>query len=157
MSIKYVFISATKTDLEDHRRVLIETLELPDDVKCLTMERFGPQPKSAIQQCLYKVEKSDLFVGLIGHYRGWEPDGDELQRSITEMEYDHAVSLGKPVFMVVLPEDQVMLKACDREPQEKWDRQIQFRNKIKGEYVVEVEKYEPKDIAISVSNSIQEY
>ncbi len=157
LSIKYVFISATKTDLEDHRKVLIEALERSDDVKCLTMERFGPKPKPPVPQCLGQVEKSDLFVGLIGHYRGWEPEEDEQQRSITEMEYDHAVSLGKPIFMVVLPENQVTLKPCDREPDEKWERQQQFRKRINGDYVVEVVKFDPKDIAISVITSIQEY
>ena len=51
------------------------------------------------------MEEADIFVGLIGNYRGWEPDGDNKQRSITEMEYDWAVDAKKPRLMFVAPEE----------------------------------------------------
>ena len=37
--------------------------------------------------CLKGVHEADLFVGIIAHRYGWEPDG---KKSITEMEYDEA-------------------------------------------------------------------
>lgn len=107
-----------------------------------------------MQHCLDKVQQSEFFVGIIGHYRGWQPEDDEKQRSITEIEYDHAVSLNKIVLMVVLPDDQLTLKPELREPDDAWERQRQFRERIKSDFVVEVESTDPKDIAIAVQTSV---
>ena len=47
------------------------------------------------------MEASDLFIGLIGMRRGWEPPDDNQDRhSITEMEYDWAKDIA-PRFMYV--------------------------------------------------------
>ena len=54
--------------------------------------------------CHAQVQEADLFIGLIGMRRGWEPPDDNPEkRSITEMEYDWAKDAA-PRFMYVAPD-----------------------------------------------------
>jgi hypothetical protein len=83
-----VFLSSTGKDLEAFRKAVHARLNRSGQFHCVWQEDFGPQSATAIDVCRTKVESADLFVGLVGLRRGWEPTGDAAQRSITEMEHD---------------------------------------------------------------------
>jgi nucleoside 2-deoxyribosyltransferase len=57
-----------------------------------------------VRESLEKVDRADIFVGILGVRYGHVPDGSSL--SITEMEYGHAVARGIPRLMFVIDEKQ---------------------------------------------------
>ena len=97
-----VMISSTSDDLESCRRTAIEVCDCLDGIESIPMERFGPESCKSIDLCLRKVEEADIYLGIIAHRYGSIPEGED--RSFTEMEYDHAMSLGKPVFIFMVDE-----------------------------------------------------
>ena len=102
---KTVFLSSTSADLGPFRAQIVEDARGYDWFRIDAMEEFGARSAPPIAFCRRRVEEADIFAGLIGNYRGWEPDGDNKQRSITEMEYDWAVDAKKRRLMFVAPED----------------------------------------------------
>ena len=72
-----------------------------------------------------------MFVGLIGLRRGWEPDGDNGKRSITEMEHDWARDAGRPRYLWVAPDD-FPVPGNTRESDELHARQLAFRKRVMG-------------------------
>lgn len=73
-------------------------------LRCIRQEDFGPQNAEAAA-CCEKARSADLFVGLIGMRRGWEPQGDSAQRSTTEMENDAAKGAARRRYLWVSPDD----------------------------------------------------
>ena len=97
-----VFLSSTFVDLIEHRNAAKDAIERLD-LQAGRMETFGARAEEPLDTCLNEIEACDLFVGIYAHRYGFIPEGAD--HSITEMEYDHAVKLGKPVFCFVLNED----------------------------------------------------
>jgi tetratricopeptide (TPR) repeat protein len=126
-----VFLSSTAADLKPHRDALSARLERLEFIKCVRQEVFGAQDAGAVQFCCEKARASDIFVGLIGFRRGWEPDGDNAQRSITEMEYDSAKDAGRARYLWVSPDD-FLAPSNQREPDALHDRQLEFRKRVMG-------------------------
>src|SRR5690606_7939507 len=98
----------------------------------------------------------DVLVGLIGHYRGWEPPGDNASRSITEMEYDWAVERGLERLMYVLPDGVLTTPAMT--PDEA-ARQLVFRERVLGNEVHDLlvhkgEFVEPGHLAAAVGTGL---
>ena len=89
-----VFLSSTAVDLADYRKAVHERLMRTGLFHCVRQEDFGAQNAGAVEFCRQKAQEADMFVGLIGLRRGWEPDGDNEKRSITEMEHDWARDAG---------------------------------------------------------------
>jgi len=102
---KTVFLSSTGKDLAAWRAQVIEDLRGHDWFRLDAMEEWGARSRPPLHLCRERVAECHIFVGVIGHYRGWEPDGDNRQRSITEMEYDWAVDGIKPRLMFVAPDN----------------------------------------------------
>jgi hypothetical protein len=85
------FISSTSLDLEDYRKVAIETcLEL--GFQPIAMEYFEATSKGATEGSRKKLEKADLYIGILAHRYGFIEDG--YTKSVTELEYEFANQLG---------------------------------------------------------------
>ncbi len=123
---KTVFLSSTGKDLADWRAQIITDARGYDWFRLDAMEEWGARSHPPIELCRRRVAEADMLAGLIGHYRGWEPDGDAARRSITEMEYDWAVAGGKARLMFVAP-DGFAGAASDGEP---GARQRDFRARL---------------------------
>jgi tetratricopeptide (TPR) repeat protein len=98
---------------------------------CTRMEDFGAQSTSAVAFCREKASKADMLVGLIGMRRGWEPDNDEQNRSITEIEQDAARDAGRKRYLWVSPEN-IPIPGNIPESPDAYQRQIQFRKRVMG-------------------------
>jgi hypothetical protein len=90
-----VFVSSTYLDLAAHRAAVKEAIQRLG-LEATAMETFGARPEEPVEACLNEVESCDLFVGVYAHRYGHIPAGSAI--SITEMEFHHAVSFGKPIF-----------------------------------------------------------
>jgi hypothetical protein len=125
-----VFLSSTAEDLAEHRKAVRDKLT-STGFFCIWQEDFGPQNAGAVEFCRRKAREADIFVGLIGLRRGWEPKGDSKKRSITEMEYDSASEAGRPCYLWVMPDD-FPVPGNMRESDEFHARQMAFRKRVMG-------------------------
>jgi tetratricopeptide (TPR) repeat protein len=124
-----VFLSSTAKDLEPFRKAVHARLLRSGQFHCVWQEDFGPHSATAIEVCRTKVESADLFVGLVGLRRGWEPTSDAAHRSITEMEYDWAAGAGKRRYVWITPDD-LLVPGNLRESDAEHGRQQAFRTRL---------------------------
>lgn len=96
-----IFISSTSRDLSKHRQAVIEALRTADAAP-IAMEYFGSQSGDATTVSLEEVDKADLFIGIYAHRYGYRPDDD---RSVTELEYLHAVKKDIPCLLFLVEDD----------------------------------------------------
>jgi len=136
-----VFLSSTAADLTPYREAVFERLRPIHFLKCIRMEDFGSLDADGVKACRDGVHASDLFIGLIGMRRGWEPACDPHQRSITEMEHDWAESRQIPRFLHVSPEG-FPVPGNLRESDDEHRRLLAFRKRIKSGRVVSEEKFD---------------
>ena len=126
-----VFLSSTAKDLAEHREAVYKRLMQTGLFHCVRQEDFGAQNAGAVDFCRKKAQEADMCVGLIGLRRGWEPDGDNEKRSITEMEHDWARDAGRPRYLWVMPDD-FPLPGTMRESDDLHARQMAFRKRVMG-------------------------
>lgn len=132
-----VFLSSTAEDLKPFRVEVHRRLMSKGIFHCVRQEDFGAQDARAVEYCRKRSETADIFVGLIGLRRGWEPKGDKSKRSITEMEHDWARKAGVRRYLWVAPHD-FPVAGHIRESDVVHARQQAFRTKImaNGERIV---------------------
>jgi tetratricopeptide (TPR) repeat protein len=132
-----VFLSSTAEDLKPFRAEVHKRLMSKGIFHCIRQEDFGAQNARAVEYCRKQSEKADIFVGLIGLRRGWEPKGDKSKRSITEMEHDWARKAGVRRYLWVAPHD-FPIAGHIRESDALHARQQAFRMKVvaNGERIV---------------------
>ena len=126
-----VFLSSTALDLAEHRKAVHKRLMRTGLFHCVRQEDFGAQNAGAVDFCCREAQEADIFVGLIGLRRGWEPDGDNEKRSITEMEHDRARDAGRRRYLWVAPDD-FPVPGNIRESDELHARQMAFRKRVMG-------------------------
>jgi tetratricopeptide (TPR) repeat protein len=151
-----VFLSSTAKDLEAFRKAVHARLTRSGQFHCVWQEDFGPHSATAIEVCRTKVESADVFVGLVGLRRGWEPKGDAAHRSITEMEHDWATAAGKRRYVWVTPDD-FPVRGDLRESDAEHRRQQVFRKRLMGDGALVVSKHEfdsPELLAADVTQHL---
>jgi tetratricopeptide (TPR) repeat protein len=145
-----VFLSSTARDLAAYRDAVHERLTRTPFFHCIRQEDFGAQDAGAVEFCRAQAQAADLFVGLIGLRRGWEPDGDNATRSITEMEYDWAKQAGRRRFLWVTADD-FPVPGNLRESDAQHARQQAFRGRLMagGERIVSQKGFTQPDTLAS--------
>ncbi len=96
-----IFISATSKDLGEARRVVTEALL---DLNChpVVQEHFGAGEGIIAAKEAKTIEECDAVIHLAGLLYGAAPqtrEADANSRSYTQLEYDTAVRLGKPLYL----------------------------------------------------------
>lgn len=131
-AVRKVFLSSTARDLGPHREAVAQAIARLG-FQCVRMEDFGARDREADDFCRARVAESDIFVGLIGHLFGSSPPG--LEVSFTEREHEAAVDSGVPR-LLFLASDDLPLPPSLREPDDRWRRQVDFRERIQKERMV---------------------
>ncbi|UFP96437.1 DUF4062 domain-containing protein [Gloeobacter morelensis] len=85
-----VFVSSTWLDLQPERQAIEQTLQRFHETKFNGMEHFGSRDETTRAASLSEVDKSDLYVGVIGSRYG---------SGITEAEYRRARERRLPCFI----------------------------------------------------------
>jgi hypothetical protein len=140
-----VFLSSTGKDLHEYREAVIAHLARLDHFHCDAMEHFGAHDAGPIKFCRKRVRAADIYVGLIGLYRGWEPTEDNPdKRSITEMEYDWACEPpAKPRLLYITPNDFPALEPASQKGPA--TRQAKFRRRLLAAHVVDQKNFRNPD------------
>jgi hypothetical protein len=102
-----VMISSTSVDLPEHREQATDAV-----LRCRmypwAMETLAPTTGDALSVSLKMVDKSEIYVGIIGMRYGYVPvdakrNPDQL--SITELEYRRALERGIPILIYIMHAD----------------------------------------------------
>ena len=148
-----VFLSSTYIDLVDYRKAAKEALErLGQQVG--GMEVFGARDEEPRAVALAELEKCDLVVGIYAHRYGSILDGDEL--SITEQEFNHAKSKGKPLFCLVISDEQPWLPKMAEKDAARIKKQDDFKARILKEKTVDFFTT-PSDLGMKVGTTVGNY
>jgi Domain of unknown function (DUF4062) len=97
-----VYVSATFKDLAECRES-VHTATRRLGLDDIAMESYVAQSQLPLERCLEDVARCDLYIGLFAWRYGFIPPGHD--RSITELEYREAASLGKQCLIFLLDED----------------------------------------------------
>ena len=97
--------------------------------------------------CRKAVRRADIFVGLVGLRRGWEPAAGNEKRSITEMEHDWARDADRPRYIWVTPDD-FPVPGTLHESDGQFARQQAFRKRVMagGERIVSRKGFESAEL-----------
>lgn len=135
---KTVFISSTYEDLKDYRQEVWELLE-SYEVNVKGMEEFGARSKSALQTCLDEVERSDIYVGIIGFKLGSVEK--KTGKSFTKIEYEKAIEDEKEILIYLIEDDaEISIKHVDFG--ERHEKLVNFKKLLKEKHTVDFFKDE---------------
>ena len=128
-----VFISATSQDLGRYRQAVSHIL-VTKHVLPVDQEHAVPDYRTIAEILRKRIAGCDAVICLVGRVYGREPQDrppDAPRRSYTQMEYDIAVELGKPVFLFVVTGDCPLDMAAE-EPEELRNLQVEHVNRVTG-------------------------
>jgi tetratricopeptide (TPR) repeat protein len=129
-----IMVSSTFTDLEEHRREVIDAIH-----------RFGFHPNvmeysgarsdgDVIDISLAMVRESAAYLCVIGHKYGQtpgDPDRNPKGLSITELEFNEARRLGRPILLFLMADDHSVTKGDVESDARKRKKLEAFRRQAK--------------------------
>ena len=135
-----VFLSAASLDLKSFRRDAAETLNQHAARICkhgplevVSQEEFPPDYQTVWEILRQRILECDAVICLVGYAYGREPRNVPpgfRRRSYTQMEFDIARALGKPVFLF-RADDPSALDRHEPEPEELRNLQEQYRDELR--------------------------
>src|SRR5215470_14652219 len=96
-----VFISAVTRELGSVRKLVKKGLE-DNEYHAVEQDNFPPDYRELREKLRERINSCNAVVHIAGHGYGAEPPerpADAPRRSYTQLEYDIAVELGKPVYV----------------------------------------------------------
>lgn len=133
-----IFVSSTFLDLDEHRALIMQEIQRRDFF-FRGMEHFGAAPFTTDEFIKEQVRKSDIYLGVFALRYGSEDPS--TGKSMTELEYDEAVRLGKPRLCYLASDESQILKGHIEKDPDKLRKLQEFLSRVKREVV-----YEFKDI-----------
>ncbi|AUC93935.1 hypothetical protein CWS35_06235 [Bradyrhizobium sp. SK17] len=104
-----VMISSSLLDLEDARKAIIDSCNR-FEFQPIAMEHEAAANSDVVEKSLAMVEEADWYILVIGYRYGSSLPGDP--RSITEIEYDRAVTLGKNRLLFLMSEEYPLTRSA---------------------------------------------
>lgn len=127
-----VMISSTLRDLPDHRQQAMAAC-LGRGMFPKMMEHLPASDADTIHDSLELVNDADIYVGVFGFRYGYVPSGHDI--SITEMEYNRAVSRNIPCLIFLMHQDHVV-RPADVETGVGAEKLEKFKHKLQKHRVV---------------------
>lgn len=151
-----IFISSTYTDLLDERQAAVGAVLKAGHIPA-GMELFSAGDRSQLQTIRSWIEQSDVYMLILGGRYGSIESESGL--SYTELEFDYAVELGKPLFAVVISDNGLdnKLKSGGAAFIEKENSKLLVNFKAKVLSNITSFFDEPKDIRLAVHESLAEF
>ncbi|HXA20600.1 MAG TPA: DUF4062 domain-containing protein [Thermoanaerobaculia bacterium] len=105
VAYKGVMVSSTFTDLVQHREALIKAID-KQKLKAVAMENDSALPAiDLIDSSLQMVRDAAAYIGVISHKYGQIPECPKRNPkglSVTELEFNEARRLGRPVLLFIM-------------------------------------------------------
>lgn len=127
-------ISSTFTDLKEHRSALIKALR-GHGLHPVVMEDDSALPDGdVIASSLQKVRDGSAYMGVISHKYGQVPECPDRNPdglSLTELEFNEARRLGRPILLFIMGDDHTVKPADVELDPQKRERLKAFRESAK--------------------------
>jgi tetratricopeptide (TPR) repeat protein len=128
-----VTVSSTFRDLEKHRLALLAAIG-QSSLKPVCMEDDAAKLEDVIDSSLQKVRDGSAYIGIIAHRYGQTPEcprrnPDRL--SITELEFNEAQRLNRPILLFIMADDHPVVKADVESDPDKQRQLDAFRERAK--------------------------
>jgi len=131
---KGIMVSSTFTDLEEHRQAVLEAIEHFDH-KPIAMEYSGARPDlDVLGSSLEMVGNATAYVGVISRKYGQVPHcpaRNPEKLSITELEFNEAQRLGRPIVLFIMEEGHPLTESAIELDPEKREKLGRFRERAK--------------------------
>lgn len=151
-----VFVSSTYTDLIEERQAAVAAILKAGHIPA-GMELFTAGDKSQMDTIRRWIDESDVYMLILGGRYGSVEKTSGL--SYTELEYDYAVSSGKPHFSVVMTdvalEDRVKERGISYIERENSQLLKSFREKVLGN--ISSFFSDEKDVRLCVYESLSDH
>lgn len=150
-----VFVSSTYLDLKDERQAAVSTILKSGHIPA-GMELFTAGDKSQLEIIKRWIDESDVYMLILGGRYGSVQT--ETGVGYTELEYDYAVQIGKPLFAVVIKdnalEEKIKLIGSSVLEKERQTELKLFREKVLSKMSSFFE--DEKDIKLAVMESLSD-
>ena len=114
LDYKGVMVSSTFTDLKEHRAALIKLID-SSDFKSVVMEHDSAKSGvDVLGSSLQMVQNSAVYIGIIAKKLGQIPKcsiRNPRNVSITELEFNEAVRLGRPILLFLMGDGHLVLES----------------------------------------------
>ncbi|MBL9171938.1 MAG: DUF4062 domain-containing protein [Verrucomicrobiales bacterium] len=132
-NVPQVMVSSTFTDLQEHRAALIDSIH-GHKLHANVMENDSARLVDVIDSSLQMVRDSAAYIGVISLKYGQTPEcptrnPDRL--SITELEFNEAQRLQRPILLFIMGDDHPVKKADIEKDPEKEKKLNAFRERAK--------------------------
>lgn len=147
-----VFVSSTFSDLREERQAAVEAILAAGHIPA-GMELFAAGDESQMEVIKQWIDESDVYLLILGgRYGSIDPKSN---KSYTQLEYEYALSKGKPLFACVVKDAALdaRIKKYGKEAiddcRKEWN---QFREFVQSKIVEFWE--DSKDIKIAIANKL---
>jgi formylglycine-generating enzyme required for sulfatase activity len=122
-----VFISSTYLDNKERRELVRKAVEMAGMV-AVGMETFPATDRPTVEECKRRAADCDVFVGIVAHRYGWEPEAQEAgqEKSITWLEYEAAREAKLSCLMFQIDRDLPDSKLEMDDPPDIWGKQAKL-------------------------------
>ena len=145
-SIVPIFVSSTWLDLQPEREAVETALQRLRETKFVGMEYFGSRDETTRQTSLDEVDRSRVYVGIIGGRYG---------SGITEAEYRRALALNLPCFIYFKRDADIAAEWRESDPA-KVARLTAFRTDLQSRHIV-TEFSSPEDLAARLTADLHHW
>ncbi|HEY7766548.1 DUF4062 domain-containing protein [Longimicrobium sp.] len=131
--VTQVMVSSTFTDLLEHRAALIDAIH-QHRLHANVMENDSARLVDVIDSSLQMVRDSAAYIGIISLKYGQTPECPKRnpgKLSITELEFNEAQDLGRPILLFIMGEDHQGKQADFENDVEKKQKLNAFRERAK--------------------------
>ena len=131
-----VMVSSTFKDLQEHRAAMIRAIK-GEHLADVVMENDSAKPDgNMVDSSLQMVRDASAYVCVIGQRYGQTPEcgrrnPDNL--SITELEFNEAQRLGRPILLFLMDDDHLLRKSDIETDAAKIEKLSAFRERAKLE------------------------
>lgn len=151
-----VFVSSTYTDLKEERQSAVAAILKAGHIPA-GMELFTAGDKSQMDTIKRWIDESDVYMLILGgRYGSLEP---KSTLSYTELEYDYAVKMGKPLFAVVTTDEALEEKVKSRGTEFMEKENPQLLKKFREKVLTNISSFfsDEKDVRLCVYESLSDH
>ena len=123
-----VFVSSTYKDMLPYREAIQTALNKADCVP-YGMERFGAETIPPLDVCFRELEASQIYICALGMRYG--TIDDDSGKSYTQLEYEKAKELGKPILVFIIDEGKVKFSLSEIDMGEAGKKLAELKKTIK--------------------------
>lgn len=130
--MKKIFISSTRRDLKEERKVVIGHVDSLPDCKAIAMEKFSASNERSKEQCLTELGDCNALILLLGFKYGSIDEEEGI--SFTEIEYNAAKKFGKinmPISVFVKTKNGQW--SADKQDKDAYEKLNAFKSRIDDE------------------------